>query len=209
MDINIEENKKEEVKLEDAKVICPCCGKPTLDKQLKVSDALLDHFVSCILTHTPFFNSYSLYNDRIQITCTQLSPTEDDRNSAVAVYLKKLSADNIISDSFAVSLSNHIHLAYHIKSICIKDANGGATYFPSVEADKMATRIINISNDESVIEDINKELSNCMVHITAPSTISSVPMAMIVGTQQAHSNVYNLLLDAGFDSNFWDGIELA
>ena len=48
-----------------------------------------------------------------------------------------------------------------------------------------------------------------MEHITAPSTISSVPMAMIVGTQQAHSNVYNLLLDAGFDSNFWDGIELA
>ena len=102
MDINIEENKKEEVKLEDAKVICPCCGKPTLDKQLKVSDALLDHFVSCILTHTPFFNDYSLYNDRIQITCTQLNTTEEDRNRAVAVYLKKL--------SYSFSLSHKKHM---------------------------------------------------------------------------------------------------
>lgn len=196
--------------LEQAKIICPCCGQPTLDKELKISDTLMDHFVSCILTHVPFFHTYSLYHDRIKITCTQLYPADADLNRDVALKLRALVADEVISESFAISLSNSVNLAYHIKEIQVVDSNNTNTYYyPSEYARNAATKIMKVETKDVEEDTIKAALVECLESITDPAILSSVPISMLAHTEQAHARVYELLLEAGFDSNFWEGIELA
>ena len=53
-------------------IVCPCCGKPTLTRPVKINDELLDHYMSCIISGVPFHRTYDIYGGKIRVTVTRL-----------------------------------------------------------------------------------------------------------------------------------------
>ena len=38
-------------------VTCPCCGKPTLVRPIKIKGTVLDHYLTCIMSGVPFWHT--------------------------------------------------------------------------------------------------------------------------------------------------------
>ena len=53
-------------------VKCPCCGKLTLTKPIKVKQDQLDKFLACTLTGVPYSSTYKLYKGSLLVTVSEI-----------------------------------------------------------------------------------------------------------------------------------------
>lgn len=208
-------------KLEEIpKVLCPCCKNPTLSKPIEVKGELLDHYLSCVITGTPFSHAYPIYQGRLTITVTQLSNEEsillDRACSKLAQCFRDL--DAATKDSFKMDLDaiqgclrtyvgisliemttpngpKIIEPARHIADICHTLADLALTFPIPPEDPEKPIRIKAIEDTISRLSD-----TSCMSAIAATTLIELIT---------AHNYLYTILMDAAFDANFWKGIELA
>ena len=52
-------------------------------------------------------------------------------------------------------------------------------------------------------------LKSAYTLLTSADTVSSVPIDMLVAVVDVHARISVMLMDTGFDNDFWAGIELA
>jgi hypothetical protein len=204
---------QEDISLDNAKVICPCCGKPTLDKPLAIKNNLLDHFLSCLITHTQFHHTYELFDGKIKVTCAQLDDKDKQLSKDIATSLQSLVlVDDIIEDHKCIAIANTFYLMMHITSIQITAGDMPSLYHPQTVARSIVKdclgAISKYKEDKSSIDIVNTVYSY-YDKVTEPTLVSSLPTDVLAQVQETHEKLYNLLLESGFDGNFWKGIELA
>jgi hypothetical protein len=206
--------KQDELDIKNAKLTCPCCKQPTLTSPISVPDTTMDHFLSCIVTHSPFFHTYKLFDGRIKVTCTELDEPTKQLSTKVAIDIQDAVLKNLIDEQKGVAAANTVYLMLRIKDITISSTNDTPIiYYPQTVAKEAAAELIKQielnKTQAEVPTPIDEAILTCYTKVTDPNAVSSVPTSLLAQVQETHSNVYNLLLDAGFDTNFWRGIELA
>lgn len=216
---NTTEKQADENKGKEELVRCPCCGKLTLQKPLKPNQDLVDQWLSCMLTATPFHHTYQVYDGRMKITATQLSSEDidlvDDLVSTLQ-YVKDMDwSSPERGGSCPVRVDQMLgasRLYISILVVSITSEGTEKTYKPAAMV-KAAAGIVKgketaIRAGASVDEWI-PALKECERLLLAPENMSAVPLPMIMGVAEAHNRLSRILMDTGFDDAFWEGIELA
>ena len=214
------ETKPQEVE----KIKCPCCGEYTLHKPATIKSMVLDEYMASIMSGEPFSHTYRLYNDSVTVTATELNKQDSAALSTVSQNLAELIRNSEGVDATASTLFKELfntsHIYSHITSIVTaKDGNIVKNYTPA-EAMKKMTAEINGSvkliqnyldpdyegEDKAAIVELCNTLHN---NYCSAEALSSLPEPVVKTIVQTHDDIYTILLDTGFDSNFWTGIELA
>lgn len=206
------------------KIKCPCCGEYTLHKPATIKSMILDEYMASIMSGIPFSHTYRLYNDSVTVTATELNKQDSAVVYTATQYLAELirasEGIDIAAATLFKDLYNTSHVYSHITSIVTaQDGEVVNTYTPTSAMQSLMTELNNnqklIQNyldpdyeeeDKAAIIDLCKKLHNTYC---SSKTLSSLPEAVIKTIVQTHDDIYAILLDTGFDSNFWTGIELA
>lgn len=67
---------------------------------------------------------------------------------------------------------------------------------------------INVLADSIERDELVKKLNGFHQALVAADTISAVPSPMLASVVETHAHLFYVLMDSGFDVNFWKGIEL-
>ncbi len=199
---------------------CPCCGELTLRKPLDIKSAVLDEYMASIISGVPFQHTYTLYK-QIEVAVTVLSK-EDSRKVYTAVTLLDRFRTAIPTDQEELraavrELAATLQAYMWITSIIMtKDGKITNQLYPSEAMRKACDAILAL---ESVIcayavapEKMHEAVAGIKkIHSEAcqEAVLSTVPDVIIRAVTRTHIDLYNVLMDTGFDSNFWQGIELA
>lgn len=207
------ENKQNSTEAEDANMdICPCCGKRSIPKPAKINADLMDQWLACMVTATPFSHEYPLYGGRIKITVSKLSAEQQDSlrmaNAAIVQYTHNKQQDELACDT--QELRALLQLLAVIQRIEITKKSG-ILFRPQDIAMAACSDILAASkhSGESVTETIEEALKRAYGNLTDPSRVSGIPINTLVTVAKAHADLYTILLSNGFDDSFWEGIELA
>lgn len=194
--------------------ICPCCGKATLPSPAKPNEQLMDHWLACIVTGTPFTHTYNVYDGKLAITVSQLTPDMakivNNIETIINIAQKKPDANTITSE--LSSIISTAKTVITIMDIEMTTKNNHKLYHPNEVVTNVSDILTKIKYDLSIndsIEPYKETLLNCYKTITSKDLISGVPAQIIFSVLQTHNNLSTILMDSGFDSNFWKGIELA
>ena len=182
-------------------VRCPCCGKYTLAKPIKVGNALLDQWMACMVTGEPFSREYALYGGKVLVTAV----TRDTaRASRLETALSAIDAagDECMPASGRSALANALRLFSVVRTIEFS-ASPRRVFQPGAAADKAVDLILD--GDGPLAE----RLRTASDLLGDSANVSSLPPNMLVAVGQAHATVTDILVDAGIDEDFWRGIELA
>lgn len=206
-----------EEKKEPVKVKCPCCGELTLTQPLDVKSAVLDEYMAAIITGVPFSHTYGLYNGAVKVTVESLDRANSTLLFTVTKRLEdyakanegKVPAGMESAFTYIKELAGVLRLYFGVTSIeMYRDKKLTKSYAPSSimrkHAESIAAAFLT-GDDKTITEAIVAAVEVCL----SENTISTVPDGAIRAIVVTHADLYNLLMDAGFDENFWAGIELA
>ena len=189
---------------------CPCCGKNTLRTPLNVNHELMDHYMSCVMTGVPFWHDYPLYNGKIILRITMLDKNRQQLLDRISLVLEMLGdstdsqQEKLKVNQLRVLLRNLLHIEH------VKMANG-----PSMKVWSVATSL------EDKISAILEQEDQKAHHISAdafnelydlchnPAVVTGLSEQLISVAIDTHYRLSSILIAAGIDENFWDGIELA
>lgn len=205
-----------EEKKEPVKVKCPCCGELTLTQPLDVKSAVLDEYMAAIITGVPFAHTYGLYNGSVKITVESLHHKDSillsNTENILKEYIKNMESEGGNQVKAGVGcmkeLLGTLRLYFGVTAIeMYRDKALVKSYTPSEIMRTTATDICaaSLAGNSALDEAVAKATKTCLAQ-DATSTLPSDAIKAIVVT---HGDLYNLLMDAGFDENFWAGIELA
>ena len=201
---------------EPQKIKCPCCGELTLTQPLDVKGVTLDEFMASIIAGTPYTHTYKMYSGSVEVTVESLSKQLSNMlflaKQLLHNYINKLEADenpvNRAGASPIKELAGTMQLFFGVKLISIyKDKTLVKQYMPADVMQEAAAMIIKASTEgQDAFEDtVAKYIERCI----SPDTLSSLPDGAIKTIVVTHADIYAMMLGAGFDENFWEGIELA
>ena len=198
---------------------CPCCGKLTLQKPLDIQSTVLDEYMASILAGVPFQHTYTVYGN-VDINVTVLSKSEGLKLYTVAQLLETLTTSVNAADQRnkikLEELSAMLQLYAGIVSITAhKDNRILKSYEPSKIVWSVCDKILEQQEqiylfaaaepDPDVLDTVLKLYeANC-----SEAVLSAVPDVMLRAIVRTHTDLYNILMNNGFDENFWKGIELA
>lgn len=193
-------------------VICPCCGKPTLKKPLNINGELLDRFLACVISGEPFTNTYKLYGGRVQIDTTMLDSISVMRTAVLEQHIREYASE--FSGQIDAELSIFLPLLRIYNSIrsIVVSSDGSSRVIPVSEVlAGMISRMDDKVRDRKAenAEDCRRLLSDAISYLQGKDGIGVLPINVIGNIVSTHNSLYNILMDSGFDKNFWDGIELA
>ena len=200
------------------KVLCPCCKHPTLSKPVELKGVLLDHYLSCLMTGTPFSHTYPIYNGRMHVTVTQLAKKNALKLDIVDKVIDKcfagLSEDSI--DSLSIRQEDMKGLLRVCACVTIIEmvATGANIIAQPSETVWGICNTLQEAKSEVFLEklpeaDILALIGDQIKLMSDPALMSSLPAAMLISLVSSHNYIHNLLMEAAFDTNFWKGIELA
>ena len=210
-----QENKEQFIK-------CPCCGELTLRKPLDIKSGVLDEYMASIIAGVPFQHTYTLYGN-IDITVTV--PTKAERRKLYSTLqlldriIKAIPAERELDKAVARELSGTLQAYSPITSVVTRSSNKVQKQFEPADAlYKVCDAIIerqkelicldftgdNTDAAESVLQAL-KELHDS---VCSETVLSAIPDVIIRAVTKTHVDLYNILMDTGFDANFWKGIEL-
>lgn len=205
-----QDDTQEEVKKPEY-ITCPCCGKPTLVKPLELSGPVLDHYMSCLISGVPFSHTYPVYKGKLEVTVTRLSKEQEQAvkdTDAVLSNCEVLLSDRVSSIR---ELAQIIKLYVSIKDIRI--ASASKVCYPQTvvlevceEIKKLRLDVLADTIDHQVLAE---KLAGFLKVLMNPEAMSAVPSSMLAAIVETHSHLFYILMDSGFDVNFWNGIELA
>lgn len=207
-----QENKEQLIK-------CPCCGKLTLQKPLDIQSMVLDEYMASIIAGEPFQHTYTVYGN-VDINVTVLSKSEGLKLYTVVQLLSSLvSAVNPADQSNKIKLeelSAMLQLYAGVVSITAhKDNRILKSYEPSKVIWDICDKLLEMQAAIHIFvsggqtgEPLDAVLklyeTNC-----SEAVLSAVPDVMLRAIVRTHTDLYNILMNNGFDENFWKGIELA
>lgn len=191
--------------------ICPCCHKPTLPYPMThVPDALADQYMACLVSGTPFMHTYPLYNGKVKITVTQMTSELRSIVERLLHAFDRLADSGVAVDGISFDmLKGVVRSLISVPSIeitvgaVVKVFQPQAAVRKALEAfDKLAPGDVDSPAVADTVRGVYRSLTN-------PAEVSGVPPLQIMTTIEAHARLLDVLMDAGFDENFWAGIELA
>ena len=203
-------------KKEPEKIKCPCCGELTLTQPLDVKGVTLDEFLSSIITGEPYTHTYKMYSGSVEVTVEAL-PKQTSNVLALCTkvlrsYITKLEAsDDEHARAAAVpvnELLGTMRRYFGVKMISMyKDKKLFKQYLPADAMREAAAEISNayLKGQDAFDDAVAKAIERCL----APETISALPVDAVENIVLTHADIYIILMNAGFDENFWEGIELA
>ena len=225
-DTNIQEvvTTQEAEEKKEQKIKCPCCGETTLTKPLDIPSPILDEYLSSILSGVSFSHTYPLYGGKLEVTAVILDKQASRKRISILQMLTDLKRSVGTSDVRKITLIEDlqgvINLYYNIQTInTYVDKKLMSSFEPSAKINSLFDAILDnqqyvyhyvrqdyTGEDKDKIFDILQEL---YATYCTDTVLSSVPHLMLQAVVTTHSDLYNILLESGFDENFWHGIELA
>ena len=111
-------------------------------------------------------------------------------------------------------IKNLIKLYVSVPSIKVKSRDKGFVSFsPKTHVLSSCAVIIGIApklaTDELNTQTALEEVGKAHKLLTNQKLVSAVPQPLLMSVIESHNYLYNILLASGFDTNFWEGIELA
>lgn len=208
----------DEEKKEVQKIKCPCCGELTLNQPVQVKSIILDEYMASIITGVPFTHTWELYNGTVKITVESLDKATNAALSAavkaVDDWSRKLEEGTLTQldaakyTMLAKPLRDTLRMYCSIKEIIIlRDGKLQKQFMPADVIREAMKKLFEASfvSDEAMAAAIEEYNKRCV----DPAVLSTLSESIIRTVIVAQADLYTLLLDNGFDTNFWAGIELA
>jgi hypothetical protein len=193
--------------LPPTKRICPCCGQPTLARPvLKINDELLDQFMSCTITGQPFAREYPLFDGRVLVQVSQ--PSSDAWEKLDLCDFALAHMDGMDPNVPVDKLRSLIKALAGIDKVTVIYKGENRVFHPMEVLSKEIPEILAAVDLEDKAE-AGSRLSQVFSRLSSPQNISAIPIRMLMAVNDAHAQISDILLEAGFDSNFWKGIEFA
>lgn len=206
-----EKQEMSQEELEQKFVQCPCCGQFTMRKPLKPNDRLVDHWLACMVSATPFSHTYPIYDGKINITVTQLSPDIDDKVTAMTAALDSLKSKDWEELKVGINLSNMlgaVRLFSIIPEITVFVKNNTNVYKPQEVVLGCYEDLMKAKHSNNDKETCLELLGKCYRQLTDQALVSALPFHILLATCETHTRLSVILQELGFDSNFWEGIKL-
>lgn len=192
-------------------VKCPCCGKMTLHKPVKPGQDIMDHFMACMLTGTPYKQTYELYGGRMRVTVTQI--TNDIRRYVMDACAALDSWRDLLVDRNTELEEMKDALRTYSCIVDVTVDNGTVrTFYPGEGMHELCTEITAlreaVNGGKVTPDELRASVDKLNAKTKDPATISSLPPTMLMASFQLHNQLFQIMMDAGFDENFWDRIKL-
>lgn len=203
----------------DQLIKCPCCGELTLRKPLDIKSAVLDEYMASLISGIPFQHTYPIHNS-IDITVSVLTKTERTKIYSALQLLDTLSKTIGETDPEARTKVDDLDAALQLYSYITeiqtrKDDRVVATFTPANQMNMLCDAILK-EQPEILSYAIAQDAPGDVVEKTAglydiyctEKSVSAIPDVMLRAIVRTHIDLHNILMNNGFDANFWKGIEL-
>lgn len=195
-------------------VPCPCCGKLTLVRPVEVKGELLDHYMSCIMSGTPFWHTYKLYGGKLEITITQMSRDDGLRlKTATAEIDGIMHRLNTESQERAKDVIQLARMFACITNITVHSSGQSKCFNPNTHVYEILGYFDRLQVDLAAgaknSEDAEQAVKKAYDVLHDATVMSAVPIRALLLIMESHAQLFDILLSAGFDTTFWNGIELA
>ena len=191
---------------------CPCCGEMTLHKPLDIKSEILDEFMACILTGTNFSHTYTLYN---KVRITVATPTKSYTSELyTALQIIDRARTLVDPDDTAVKVAlGNLGKTINVYGTITEINTGSSVFHPSEVVSAILATIIDLQKDlankeTDAYQAAIEQLIEIQKDICSETKLSAMPEFSIQAVTRMHTDLYNILMETGFDENFWKGIEL-
>lgn len=198
----------DEEKQENA--ICPCCGQPTLKKPVRIDGKIVDEYLAGIITGEPFSHTFEMFDGRLNITCSMTS-----RDDGLVFWRFLHFVEPYKSEAtFIQDLLGLVSAYCGIKKIAVKGKDDTAkTYEP---AEKILAECKLFLNEWETVPLADADKKHSFVealgllydNLKQTDVTSSTPPVILSRVNSDFRALETVMLEAGFDENFWKGIEL-
>jgi len=187
---------------------CPCCGKETLQEVPEPAEQLAQHYIACIATGVPFNYTYALYDGAISVTISNLSTADSAVLQRDIPRLKVMNKEcgYKLDEDMVGALDAQFDIYSIIQSIQIESS--GKAYSPKDNV-MACLGLVDKAFSEAAKGEYRDVLETVYGRMTDVELLSAVPFAVLSGVVAAHFRVYDVLVNYGFDENFWGRIRLA
>lgn len=202
---------------DDNMIMCPCCGQNTLHKPITPKQDVVDQWLACIVTGTPFSHTYSMYKDRIKVTVTvaddKLRRTMTELRTWLTRAMDRLWPELERRPFNVDEMLVRCQVLGCITAIDVKDKDKVLTALPSAIVSSVYNSIKPFV-DTAIFGDQNQAefktvLLDCHTRLYDTKNVSAVPMDLLASAVYTHATLNRYMLDMGTASDFWTGIELA
>ena len=177
-------------------ITCPCCGKPTLEKPIKVKQEDLDRYIASITTGEPYSKSYILHKGAVRVTVCNLDELTKDKMNLL-VSRTNAEEDEALKGAQQLFI---VRLFTLLPVTCIEVA-GEQECKKDIKA--LTTPLLQDALEHYKEKDwLDKAYSRLM----DPSEVTGLSKTVIDKVVAKHLENYTLLTDSGFDADFFDGI---
>lgn len=195
-------------------VKCPCCGQKTLKSPPdKLPQAVVDSYMASIMTGVPFSHIYVLYDGKVKINCSILKPSIAQQLRAFSskvykLHIKPQAQNKDPQDlSMQMRIANILYWLGFMASIKQVEVRRQGFEYTTI---KVQDNIIRLLQDFTASTlGLNDLLDQLEAKLADAQIVSGLPKAVLDKVSSTHLEVYKLLIDAGFDANFWSGIQLS
>lgn len=189
--------------------ICPCCGERTLKRPVKVDGKIIDDYLASIMTGVPFSHTFNMFDGRLKITCGLA-----DRDTGVMFWRFIHFMEPHASDTAIVKdLLGLINTYCAVKRIEVTGSgNMSKLYTPceilAAACQKFLDEWELVTLTDETKKDFLKAVSDLYDQLKPTDVISSVPPTVLNRVNNDFRALESIMLQAGFDENFWKGIKL-
>lgn len=208
------------------KMKCPCCGEMTLNRPPDIKSAVLDEYMASIISGVPFAHTYTIYST-VDITVSVLSKQQSRTMYVTLQMLDKLIKSHNIADPKLLASLSELYGCLQLYSAIpmirtYKDKRLQKEFTPSQIVFESCDKLLKLQHaievyfdpEVAVLEDADnidvlEALNAIYADCCNEEELSSLPDVMLRAIVRTHNDIYNILMETGFDANFWKGIELA
>jgi len=198
----------EEKKPENA--LCPCCGQPTLKKPVKVDGKIVDEYLASIMTGVPFSHTFRLFDGKLKITTTM---ADRDEGRSLWKFLQLVEPFSRTSAQVA-DLLGLVNTYCSIKKIEVTGKDKKARiYTPAKAVTDACIDFLETWQNKDLGEEATKNkffdgVLDMYNKLKPTDVLSSTPPVVLTRVINDFRALEAIMLEAGFDENFWKGIEL-
>lgn len=194
---------------EKENAVCPCCGKKTLKRPVKVDGKIVDDYLASIMTGVPFSHTFNMFDGRLKITCGL-----SDRDTGLMFwrfihFIEPHAGDTPAVQDFLGLINSYCA----VKRIEVTGSgNTNKMYTPSEILAAACRKFLDEWELVTLTDETKKEflqaVSDLYAKLKTTDVISSVPPTILKRVNDDFRALETIMLQAGFDENFWKGIKL-
>lgn len=194
---------------EEENAVCPCCGEKTLKRPVKVDGKIVDDYLASIMTGVPFSHTFNMFDGRLKITCGL-----SDRDTGLMFWRFIHFIEPHVGDAPIVQdLLGLINSYCAVKRIEVTGSgNMNKMYTPSGILAEACRKFLDEWELVTLTDETKKEflqaVSDLYAKLKPTDVISSVPPTILIRVNNDFRALETIMLQAGFDENFWKGIKL-